>query len=50
MRKTSRTRYALLGFLTFGPKTGYDLRKECEERTAHLIQIRARTGLTVSAE
>ncbi len=35
MPRTNRTRFALLGFLTQGPKTGYDLRKVFEERTSH---------------
>ncbi len=35
MANVNRTRFALLGFLAHGPKTGYDLRKEFEERTAH---------------
>ncbi len=35
MSRANRTRYAILGLLIGASKSGYDLRKELEERTSH---------------
>jgi len=35
MQRTSRTRYALLGFLTWRPMSGYDVKKAVEQSTAN---------------
>lgn len=38
MPKRSRTSYAILGFLTRGPLSGYDLKQEIEESTGNFWQ------------
>ncbi len=35
MARENRTRYAVLGMLMSGPKSGYDLKREFEERIGH---------------
>ena len=35
MAKATKTRYALLGILTFGPSSGYDIKKSMENSTDH---------------
>ena len=35
MPKVSKTRYAVLGALTFGPATGYDIRRDFEQTVGH---------------
>ncbi|MFG0258507.1 MAG: PadR family transcriptional regulator [Phycisphaerales bacterium JB043] len=35
MPRLNRTRFAILGMLTSGPKSGYDLKREFEERISH---------------
>jgi PadR family transcriptional regulator, regulatory protein AphA len=35
MRKASKTQYAILGMLSLGPKSGYDIRREIQGSLAH---------------
>ncbi len=35
MARTNRTRYVVLGALTFGPRTGYEIKKDIESSVGH---------------